>query len=382
MKRIQLFVVGLIVSTGILAQNTLPANGNVGIGTTTPSTNLEVVGNTKLTSVQIMDSVTMEKPVKIKDSVKIESKLTVDQDVKIKGKTVFVEAAKAKSDLKILGTTKMKGNAFVEGNFKLKGLADSTTTDNRFLMIKPNGKAVSMNKSTLTELVYQDKGCNPLSDGTFPAPVWSNIAGTQNTYGILYTGANCDVKVGINTNNPIAELDVRGWIFSGNIGVGLPPVGSSLISLRQVNPNNDGLNISFTTASANTTGVGVRVTVLNEQRKAFVVRKDDPNGGHDVFYVFGDGTIRGRALRLTLTGWADYVFEESYPLMSLNQLEDYIKINKHLPEIPTEQEVKKEGVDVGDTEVLLLQKIEELTLYIINLNKKIVSLEKEISTLK
>lgn len=67
--------------------------------------------------------------------------------------------------------------------------------------------------------------------------------------------------------------------------------------------------------------------------------------------------------------WADYVFEENYPLMPLSELEVYLRKNKHLPEIPTAAEVGERGQLLGELNTLLLKKIEELTLYVIDLEK-------------
>lgn len=69
--------------------------------------------------------------------------------------------------------------------------------------------------------------------------------------------------------------------------------------------------------------------------------------------------------------WADYVFDKSYKLKPLAEVEEYINKNKHLPEIPSAEEVVKNGVDVQTMDAKLLQKIEELTLYIIDLKKEI-----------
>jgi len=76
--------------------------------------------------------------------------------------------------------------------------------------------------------------------------------------------------------------------------------------------------------------------------------------------------------------WADYVFEKNYKLQSLDSLKTYINQNKHLPGIPSTDEMKKkDGVDVGDMQTKLLQKVEELTLYILDLQKQIDELKKE-----
>jgi hypothetical protein len=94
------------------------------------------------------------------------------------------------------------------------------------------------------------------------------------------------------------------------------------------------------------------------------------------------GIITARELVITMNGWSDYVFENDYKLMPINELEQHIKENKHLPGIPTEKEIMENGVQIGSVSASLLGKIEELTLYIIEQNKRIESLEKEIEELK
>lgn len=75
------------------------------------------------------------------------------------------------------------------------------------------------------------------------------------------------------------------------------------------------------------------------------------------------------------TNWADYVFADGYRLTPLPELETYLKANRHLPEIPTTREVETQGINVGAMNTLLLKKVEELTLHLIELNKKVVQLE-------
>ncbi len=87
------------------------------------------------------------------------------------------------------------------------------------------------------------------------------------------------------------------------------------------------------------------------------------------------GQVRAKEVRVTLTGWSDFVFDEGYRLPSLTELERYVKENRHLPDIPTESEVRQGGVDLGEMNALLLQKVEELTLYIIDLQKQIDELK-------
>jgi trimeric autotransporter adhesin len=81
------------------------------------------------------------------------------------------------------------------------------------------------------------------------------------------------------------------------------------------------------------------------------------------------------ALRSDMTNWADYVFEPSYKLMPLEEVEKYTKVNKHLPNVPSADEITKEGIDVAKVSKMFMEKIEELTLHIIELNKRIKELE-------
>ena len=87
------------------------------------------------------------------------------------------------------------------------------------------------------------------------------------------------------------------------------------------------------------------------------------------------GTIRTNEV-IVETGWADYVFEKDYKLPSLREVDQYIKNNKHLPEIPSAQEIQNNGLSVGEIQTKMMQKIEELTLYVIELQKQIDELKK------
>lgn len=94
-----------------------------------------------------------------------------------------------------------------------------------------------------------------------------------------------------------------------------------------------------------------------------------------------NGTIRAKEIKVE-TGWADFVFAPDYQLPTLGEVEAHIKEHKHLPGIPTEAEVKKDGANLGEMNVKLLQKVEELTLYMIQQNKEIESLKKEVQQLR
>jgi hypothetical protein len=97
----------------------------------------------------------------------------------------------------------------------------------------------------------------------------------------------------------------------------------------------------------------------------------------DVFNISNSGNISTKGnittkkLTVSQREWSDYVFQDNYNLRTLSSLETFINENKHLPEVPSAKDVEKNGISVGDTQALLLKKIEELTLYMIGLKKEL-----------
>ncbi|MDB0601532.1 hypothetical protein PL373_10310 [Tenacibaculum maritimum] len=116
------------------------------------------------------------------------------------------------------------------------------------------------------------------------------------------------------------------------------------------------------------------------------------NGKENGAIFFKDGSNREMArlekgkltldqISLNVTTFPDYVFAKEYHLMPLNEVASYIKENKHLPNMPTEKEVVKEGMNVGQINTLLVEKVEELTLYTIEQEEKIQAQEKTMKAL-
>lgn len=94
------------------------------------------------------------------------------------------------------------------------------------------------------------------------------------------------------------------------------------------------------------------------------------------------GTIRAEEVKVCLNKGCDFVFENDYDLLPLNELEEYIKLNKHLPEIAPAAKMESEGINLSEMNAKLLQKIEELTLYVIEQNKKLELQNGKIVTLE
>jgi len=195
--------------------------------------------------------------------------------------------------------------------------------------------------------------------------------------------------VGIGTTDPSAQLDVKG-------------ISKSYLS----DFNEDGVSIGFIGRGAYYTpsgwgGIPNALTVTYNQRDFAIGgwRKSDAAWMGAAFYINSDnsfigigtmnpqyrldvlGTIRAREVKVDLNG-ADFVFEKDYRLMPLNELEKFVKEQKHLPEIAPAKEMEKNGTELGDLNSKLLQKMEEMTLYMIEQNKKIEALQNEIKEMK
>lgn len=105
--------------------------------------------------------------------------------------------------------------------------------------------------------------------------------------------------------------------------------------------------------------------------------------GYRLFVKDGIKTERLKVEVATTNQWADFVFNDDYNLRPLNEVKKFIQSNKHLPEIPSADEIVKDGgIEQGELNAKLLQKIEELTLYLIQQNEKIENLEKEVESFK
>ncbi|OYU67387.1 MAG: hypothetical protein CFE22_04780 [Cytophagaceae bacterium BCCC1] len=205
-----------------------------------------------------------------------------------------------------------------------------------------------------------------------------NVAIGANAMRASLTGAR-NVAIGYDVFNSA--------VGSGNIGIGYQAgkgfVGNNNLFIANTNTTAPLINGDF---SAGTIKINVKPQVGGSSTLGSLAIGDFdaltspqmtvPSGYR---LVVQDGIITEKikvALRSSLTDWADYVFNDDYKLMKLDEVEKYVKNNKHLPNVPSAEDLVKSGLDVAKINSKMMEKIEELTLYIIELNKRITQLEK------
>ncbi|WP_074405587.1 MULTISPECIES: hypothetical protein [Aquimarina] len=113
------------------------------------------------------------------------------------------------------------------------------------------------------------------------------------------------------------------------------------------------------------------MTISRSGNRVGIGTTNPPSG----FLLAVNGRIKSKGVLCSVSGWADFVFDENYQLRSLEEVEKFITKNGHLPDIPSEKEVLKDGIELQQMNQKLLQKIEELTLYVIQQQKEINALK-------
>jgi hypothetical protein len=211
-------------------------------------------------------------------------------------------------------------------------------------------------------------------------------------------------KVGIGIVSPKASLDIKGNLRLGEIAE-LPSEGSIL----------EGSFGNYILGQVNG-GQMLRLGVSNDLYTKAEIFLDNSNRSDGAILfktskglvasatrmvIDGDGNVSigatdAKGYRLAVNGdaiftkikvktfsaWPDYVFDFGYHLRPLPEVEEFINENKHLPEIPSADEIKDDGIDVASMQTILTKKIEELTLYLIEQNKRLVKQEQLIADLQ
>jgi hypothetical protein len=183
------------------------------------------------------------------------------------------------------------------------------------------------------------------------------LAGTDDRF--LYVNSDGELTAG-------SSYGTFGWSMSGNT-----LYDTSLYFVGTVNKS----PLIFKTNE----NEAMRINSAGQVYVGGAFQRDDVNKD---FKFAVNGKILMQEARVKVSNWSDYVFEQDYQLLSLEEVEQHIQKNRHLPGVPSEKEVVENGIELGAMQAKLMEKVEELTLYMIQLKKDNIELKNKLTTLQ
>ncbi|MCL6294858.1 hypothetical protein [Jejuia spongiicola] len=214
----------------------------------------------------------------------------------------------------------------------------------------------------------------------------------NNGNSVFHLSHGHDNRLYISQGSTVGAGKLMTFVNSGNVGIGTTNPSSKLHVFNDGNRN--GLTIENSSTSMTNYGLTVNNTATTN---GYLLRLR--SSGIDKVIVTGignvgigtttpdaklavNGNIHTKEVKVDLIGWSDFVFKNSYKLPTLKEVEQHIKEKGHLKDIPSAEEVKKDGIYLGEMDSKLLQKIEELMLYTIEQQKQIDILLNRITELE
>jgi hypothetical protein len=188
-------------------------------------------------------------------------------------------------------------------------------------------------------------------------------AGTYTLTARAYDNNNLSTNsAAVNVTVTAGNTTTTGWSLQGNAGT---TAGTNFLGTT----DNVGLQLRTNNLA--------RLHINSDGLMAMGTTTVDAN-----YLLSVNGRIKAKGIRVQASGWPDYVFAPTYKLPTLQEVEAFIRVNKHLPGIAPAREVEASGVELAEMQIQLLQKIEELTLYIIEQNKKMEEQAKKLEALE
>lgn len=374
---------------------------------------------------------------RVNDSLNVNKDITALGDITSKGEVVSTDTLRAKEDVLASKDIKVEGSVYVnqdvsiEGKLTAKGgiTFDGVNGLFRTAPTANSAEIIQLGQNSAKPLPYfycQTPSTEPWNQFYYNGNFVSYLPAGSNTNALLVDAA---VRIGVAPWNGNGVIDVsgvdangqgingldinyfckrnttinRGWdlnpnnfVDGGTVYMGAKVDMQSSLKIGYSSSGNIDLNTSIEINQNGNNANGVKVNTYNTGVKAFsVLRSDNVN----TFVVYGNGRTRigdeqavGKSNSLLTvsgeidckslyvlkpTNWQDRVFKKGYKLPALKDIESYILENHHLPGVKSEKEIFENGYDVNEIDAVLLEKIENLYLYIIQQQKEIDELKKK-----
>jgi len=352
-------------------QNIENRTGKVGIGNvTSPQAKLHVAGDANEdASILLEASSTKNATLQFRSS---NNKIMVGSDNVMKFNASNMQ-------FNPTGQVVVNGAFKATGNIILSGLAGTST---KVLAVGSNGQ--------LSSVEYSALGDN-LGDHIATKNINLNgkkiVNGTSSMTGIF---VSTDGKVGVGTGSVTLTdaLEVNGAVASKGLKISNLAGSTSKVlivntdgQVQSANYSAVGDNMGNHTATQNINLNGKKIVNGTSTNGLYVGTNGNvrigAGTGNPSKALEVNGVVRSKEVLVEATGWADFVFEDDYDLMSLAEIEQFVKQHGHLPEVPSAKEVEENGIGLGEMNALLLQKIEEMTLHMIELEKRLKELENQ-----
>ncbi len=362
-------------NTKMLLQNT---TGNVGIGTSTPNEKLDVQ------SAVINDVIAGFGSAGNANYLYISNLNTLNAGYNVNGNSQIyinnVGYLNGATQFRDLYVNNGKGStiAFFQGGSGNVGIG--TTNPSNTLEIKGAANQLRLTSTgTEADIRYVPTSGHAWQVGVAPT--------APNSFQFYEEGANISQltikeggNVGLGTTTPINQLTLTK-------DLGIQCAANVNAHKLYASPSNT-RTIRFDCSSTDSTG-GWEFYNSNNSKSLMYVRQSGivsigTTYSNSAYKLAVGGKIIAEEVLVKLQSdiWPDYVFKKEYKMKTLNDLEKYVNTNNHLPGIPSANEVKKEGISIGEMQTKQMEKIEELTLYMLQMNKEIQNLKAENIELK
>jgi hypothetical protein len=226
------------------------------------------------------------------------------------------------------------------------------------------------NSNTATPLVYGDFNANQVGINVLPGAYTLNVGGSVNASGLFINGIALSSSV----------TTVGPWTFdgtavnynNGNIGIGI----ISNIPAYKLDINGQ---VNATSLFLNGTPLAIEPWTTSGGILTHAGNVGIGTAATGTFKLAVEGKIGAREIQITkASAWPDYVFEAGHKLPSIEEVDRFIKANKHLPDVPSAADIRKDGHQLGEMDLIFLRKIEEMTLYLIDHNERLKKIESKI----